>query len=55
MTDPWLSREQKVSGLETWREAAVRGVPGAERERLIEEIDHALAAIAGGGSGGDQA
>jgi hypothetical protein len=53
--DAWLSREEKVSGLETWREAAVRGLPGAERERLIEEIGRALAEIAAEGSGGDQA
>ena len=53
--DPWLSREEKVSGLQTWREAAVRGVPGAERERLIVEIDRALQGFTDGRSGGDQA
>ena len=52
--DPWLSREEKVSGLATWREAAVRGVPGPERERLIEEIDRALEGIAAERSGGDK-
>jgi hypothetical protein len=53
--DPWLSRGEKVSGLATWREAAVRGVPGPEREQLIEEIDRALEGLAAEGSGGDQA
>jgi hypothetical protein len=53
--DPWLSRGEKVSGLATWREAAVRGVPGAERDRLIEDIDRALEGLAAKGSGGDQA
>lgn len=52
--DPSLSRGEKVSGLATWREAAVRGVPGPERERLIEEIDRALERLAADGSGGDQ-
>jgi hypothetical protein len=52
--DPWLSREEKVSGLQTWREAAVRGVPGPERERLIVEIDRALQELATERSGGDQ-
>jgi hypothetical protein len=52
--DPWLSREDKVSGLETWREAAVRGVPGPERQRLIRDIDRELAGFTAPGSGGDQ-
>lgn len=52
--DPWLSREEKVSGLLTWRDAAVHGVPGPERERLIVEIDGVLQRLAAERSGGDQ-
>ncbi len=40
--DPLLTREQKISGLETWREAAVRGVPGRTADWVIAEIDRVL-------------
>ena len=44
-----------MSGLQTWRDAAVRGVPGPERERLIVEIERVLQRLAAERSGGDQA
>jgi hypothetical protein len=45
MRDPFLSREDKVSGLATWRGMIQRLGSGAESEdraRLIHEIDGAL-------------
>jgi hypothetical protein len=50
LADPWLSRDDKISGLRTWRRLILRvGVAEDEREtraRLVGEIDRALDSLA---------
>ena len=50
LTDPWLSRDDKISGLRTWRRLILRvGVTEGEREartQLVGEIDRALDRLA---------
>lgn len=50
LADPWLSRDDKISGLRTWRGLIVRlgatAADGEALERLVGEIDGALALLA---------
>ena len=49
LADPSLSRDDKISGLRTWRGAILRlGATADDNElgRLVDEIDRALALLA---------
>lgn len=47
-SDPWLTREDKISGLSTWRGIVLR-LAGEQNsaacQRLVREIDRVLAAL----------
>ena len=49
MADPSLSRDDKISGLRTWRQIVLRidgtAADGEHRRRLLKEIDQALALL----------
>ena len=54
LDDPSISRDDKISGLRTWRGLILRlgsAVDGDRRARLVEEIDRALAQLADERSG----
>ena len=49
LADPSLGRDDKISGLTTWRSVILNlgpAVDGEQRARLVEEIDRALAFLA---------